>query len=141
MSGRETNFRAWVDKAEHDRLAIQSMLAAPRVPWDIVCFHAQQTAEKYLKAFLVCHLEPVHRTHDLVELLQCCVDLDGGLACLEDDCRRLTYYAVAARYPGDVPDPEEEQARANVTAAERVRAAIRQRLPLTHDGSDPTSRP
>lgn len=36
----------WVEKAEHDLLNIDNNLAASHVPWDTVCFHAQQAAEK-----------------------------------------------------------------------------------------------
>ncbi len=56
MTGRpkdEDLVRAWVLKAEHDLLNIKNNLAAPEVPWDTVCFHAQQCSEKYLKALLV----------------------------------------------------------------------------------------
>ena len=49
MSGPETDYRAWMAKAEHDLLNIENNLAAARVPWDTVCFHAQQAAEKLLK--------------------------------------------------------------------------------------------
>ena len=45
--------RAWVQRAEHDLLNIENNLVAARVPWDTVCFHAQQSAEKYLKALLI----------------------------------------------------------------------------------------
>lgn len=55
MSVPESNFAAWGRKAEHDLLNIQNNLAASNVPWDTVCFHAQQAAEKLLKAFLIHH--------------------------------------------------------------------------------------
>lgn len=73
MSGNETNYRAWLDKASGDVLNIDNDLNASRVPWDTVCFHAQQAVEKTLKAFLVFHNRGVTRTHDLVALLSECV--------------------------------------------------------------------
>lgn len=55
----EDLIRAWVLKAEHDLLNIENNLAAREIPWDTVCFHAQQCAEKYLKALLVsCKIDP-----------------------------------------------------------------------------------
>ncbi|HET8761618.1 MAG TPA: HigA family addiction module antitoxin [Nitrospiria bacterium] len=39
MSAPESNFAAWVRKAEHDLLNIQNNLASSDVPWDTVCFH------------------------------------------------------------------------------------------------------
>ncbi len=45
--------REWVDKAEGDRSTAQRELRVRKSPnFDAVCFHAQQCAEKYLKALL-----------------------------------------------------------------------------------------
>lgn len=51
MSGPKSNVSAWLRKAEHDLLNIENNLASKEIPWDTVCFHAQQAAEKILKAF------------------------------------------------------------------------------------------
>jgi HEPN domain-containing protein len=49
------------------------MLAADEPPADLVCFHCQQGAEKYLKGFLAWHAVPFPRTHDLAALLAAAV--------------------------------------------------------------------
>ena len=36
---------AWVAKAENDLLNIRNNLGCERIPWDTICFHAQQAAE------------------------------------------------------------------------------------------------
>jgi hypothetical protein len=46
MSPLDPPFRAWVIKADSDLLNIANNLAAARVPWDTVCFHAQQAARQ-----------------------------------------------------------------------------------------------
>ena len=38
-------------------------------PTDIICFHAQQCVEKYLKSILVLHQIPVPKTHDIEKVL------------------------------------------------------------------------
>ncbi|HQR13591.1 MAG TPA: HEPN domain-containing protein [Nitrospira sp.] len=129
MSSPESNFEAWLRKAEHDLLNIENNLAAKDIPWDTVCFHAQQAAEKVLKALLVHHGRDLSKTHDLVALLAQCVACDAGLAALESDCRKLTSYGVAARYPDDLFEPEETDGRDVVAAAHRVRAKILLLLP------------
>ena len=44
----------WVEKAEHDlRNAEHTLTLQEDCPFDTVCYHAQQCAEKYLKAFLI----------------------------------------------------------------------------------------
>jgi HEPN domain-containing protein len=131
MSSAESNFLAWLRKADHDLLNIENNLAAKDIPWDTVCFHAQQVAEKMLKAFLTYHGRSVLKTHDLIALLSQCVNLDRSLADLEADCRKLTSYGVAARYPDDLFEPAETDARELVAAARRLRTQILTLLPKT----------
>jgi HEPN domain-containing protein len=114
-------------------------LAAEEVPWDTVCFHAQQAAEKMLKALLVFHGQLPPRTHDLVALLAQCTRIHPSLAALEDACRRLTFYAIAVRYPDDLYQPSEEDARPLVSIAREVRAEILRHLPATMAGEDATT--
>ena len=66
----------WLSRAEHDLITARATLKTdPRVT-DTVCFHAQQGAEKMLKAFLA-HIDiHVEKTHDLVKLLKPCIARD-----------------------------------------------------------------
>lgn len=82
-----------------------------------------------MKAFLVYHGCDLSKTHDLVALLAQCVACDAGLATLESDCRKLTSYGVAARYPDDLFEPDETAGRDVVAAAHRVRTKILLLLP------------
>jgi len=132
MSKAESNYRRWVQKAQNDLLNIENNLAASRTPWDTVCFHAQQAAEKILKAFLIYHHEQVPHTHDLTALLARCVEINPGLSDLEDDSRRLTYYAVSVRYPDDHYEPDEHDGRAMNGAARRVVARVITLLPANN---------
>jgi len=75
-------------------------------------YHCQQSVEKTLKAFLVYKgIEPPH-THDLVRLCELCENECTDFADFEDDCFRLTPYAVETRYPKqmDVTVDETESA-------------------------------
>lgn len=117
---REPNYRAWLEKARNDLLNIDNNLAAESIPWDTVCFHAQQAAEKLLKALLVYHGKEPPRTHDLVALLTQCLQFTPDLDDMEADCRNLTYFAIDSRYPDDLFHPEERDGRAMNDAARRV---------------------
>ena len=112
--------RTWVAKAESDLLNIRNNLRAEQVPWDTLCFHAQQSAEKMLKAFVVSRGQTVSRTHDLPALLADAVAAGGPLEALRSDCRLLTRYAVVLRYPGGSDEPSEQEGREAVAAAEQV---------------------
>lgn len=128
MSDPASQFQSWVAKAEEDRLCVANNLAAARVPWMVVCFHAQQAAEKYLKAFLVSHGQRIEHTHDLEYLLEQCLKQDPSLRVLGDDCVALSSYAVDARYPDVLSDDAEKLARAAITMSDRICAAIGSRL-------------
>ncbi len=128
MSAAPNNAWLWVQKAEEDWVGMNQLLEATPTQWTLVCFHAQQAAEKYLKAFLVSHGLDPERTHDLLELLDACLSFDSTLALLRDDCLKLTEYAVDVRYP-DIPVSASEQtAREAATKARHVRTEMRKRM-------------
>ena len=63
--------RDWVAKAEEDFAVVRTLSRTRRpVLNDAVCFHAQQCAEKYLKALLTRDHVAFPKTHDLLDLLE-----------------------------------------------------------------------
>lgn len=123
--------QAWLERADEDLEAIRLMLAPDRVPWGPVCFHAQQAAEKYLKALLIQRGQHPDRTHDLRQLLESSRQLGYALAGIHDDCVLLSNYAVEARYPDERmsrPGPTPPEGQAAVAACHRIVAAARQHL-------------
>ena len=109
MKKGESNYKVWLGKASNDMLNIDNNLASEDVPWDTVCFHSQQAAEKVLKALLVFNGEKIDRTHDLVALLTQLVEIYPELIQYREPCQRLNYYAVAVRYPDDLFEPDEKE--------------------------------
>ena len=79
-------------------LALQRLRHAP-VP-DAVCFHAEQCAEKYLKAVLLLHTVPPQRTHALSALNDLLKTVLPAARSLDLDCALLQQFAVEVRYPG-----------------------------------------
>jgi HEPN domain-containing protein len=55
----------------YDDLAAANILFEKEGPASIICFHAQQTVEKGLKAVLIRNGTLIRKIHDLVELAQC----------------------------------------------------------------------
>lgn len=127
-SGAATIARDWVAKAEGDLRAAAYLLGMDRErPTDVICSHAQQCAEKYIKAFLVFRSIDFPRTHDLEKLIGLLpASLRPSLTVEEQ--RRLTGYATAARYAGSGEISLSEAKRA-VAIARRVRREIRRMLP------------
>lgn len=119
--------REWVEKAEGDFETAQREIRVRVAPnYDAVCFHAQQTAEKYLKAVLQESSSPIPRTHILADLLALCLKIDSSFHLLQSDLNVLEGYAVQFRYPGLSADKSE--ARAAFQAANAIRAFIRSHL-------------
>ena len=121
--------RQWVQKAENDlKNAAYTLQMGEDCPTDTVCFHAQQCAEKYLKALLVFKGIDFPRTHDIGQLMTL-LPVESRPTLTPDEQERLTDYATVTRYPGDYePIPLSETRRA-LRVARRVRSAIRTLLP------------
>jgi len=122
--------RQWIQKAENDlRNAEHTLKLKANCPFDTVCFHAQQCAEKYLKALLVSRsivFRPVHDLGVLVQLIPAEIEL--GLEM--EPLYLLTQYAVETRYPEEEEEPiTREEAKQAVAIARKVRAAARAKLP------------
>ena len=118
----------WVKKAEHDlTLADLARQYAGNDLDDGVCFHAQQCAEKYFKAYLQERGVRSGKTHELDALLALCQGVDVSFAQLQGAVTgKLKDYTVDPRYPGTDPTPAEAQdAYQNMM---QIRAFIRSEL-------------
>jgi HEPN domain-containing protein len=121
--------RQWVERAEEDLTnAEHTLTLQEHCPLTTVCFHAQQCAEKYLKALLTFHAVPFPKTHDLAELLRL-VPETGAPAMSLKELAIINRYALEARYPGDWEPIARVEAERAVAIARTVRSAVRCALP------------
>jgi len=119
----------WIEKAEGDFSTVGRELRARKFPnYDAACFHAQQTAEKYLKALLQEAGRTIPKTHYLAELLGLCLEIDESLKILHSDLNLLDTYAVQYRYPGNSANKLE--ARSAFRSAQAIRETVRNKLGL-----------
>jgi len=90
--------KEWIEKAEEDYgFACASMENTDYFAQ--VCFHFQQAAEKYLKAFIVAHKLEFRAVHNLLELLEICRQNEPGIQELQEACRFLNPFYIDTRYP------------------------------------------
>lgn len=94
---------AGVKKAEEDFLLAQSALRRKKPLITGACFHAQQCAEKYMKALLVSRKLGFPMSHDLLLLNHLCSNAGILLEVDPQLLSALTDYAVRTRYPGEEP--------------------------------------
>ena len=104
---------AWSD------LALASIPRPEGVLPEYLCYHAQQAAEKALKALLLSIGREVPRTHNIRTLLDLLAErLTVPATAIE--AAILTDYAVELRYPGNTEPVDEEELRQAVRLAEGV---------------------
>jgi HEPN domain-containing protein len=103
----ESLLRQWIDKAEAD-LEVVRRIGADTTDnlhiREIVGFHCQQAAEKYLKALLTrCQIE-FPKTHDIKTLLHLAETASGQVADSLSGATWLTPFGVETRYPSDTAE-------------------------------------
>ena len=122
--------RAWLVRARRDHgAAAHELLAEPPFLADVV-FHAQQEAEKALKAFLTWHSTLFRKSHNIEELGEQCLGIDASLGDVVEQAVPLTKYVWMYRYPGDPEEPEPAEAEEAPTTAGAVLEAVVKRLPI-----------
>ncbi len=116
---------AWLAKADDDLLAAQHLLIdTDSWAFGSVCYHAQQCAEKAVKAVLSGKGMHFPKTHDITELVALLPsDIDIGLT--PDDQDLLSDYAMTTRYPGDVDPLTREDADHAVALAQAALTSAR----------------
>ena len=117
----------WIEKAERDFPTANREIRVRGSPnYDAVCFHAQQCAEKYLKALLQELDLPFGRTHHLIALLDLLLQAYPALELFRPDLQKLNAYSVSIRYPGETAD--KDVARDAFKLANRIRGEVRKAL-------------
>jgi HEPN domain-containing protein len=120
----------WIEKAEGDFTSAQREFRAKKFPnYDAACFHAQQCAEKYLKARLQEAGIPFGKTHDLAVLLDSLLQVEPLWDSFRPQLRILTAFAIEFRYPGQSAD--KEMARQALSICKSIRSTVRMRFGLT----------
>jgi HEPN domain-containing protein len=94
-------------------------------PYRLIAYHAQQCAEKCLKAYLVLRRVDFPYTHNIGHLLDLCSSHARWAESLRD-AEELTPFAIAARYPGEGEEVSREEAIRSIELADRVRTTVRE---------------
>src|SRR5262249_14532900 len=120
--------REWIRKAEDDFRAAGVLARAGEPLHDQVCFHCQQSGEKYLKGLLEELSLSISKTHDLEDLLAKLLAHHPSLNGCRRGLRFLTGFAVEPRYP--LLRTTKRQARSALSWCGKVRGACRKILGL-----------
>jgi len=127
MKTRVDLVRGWLRKAQSDLTAAEMCLEAGQA-LDAACFHAQQAAEKSIKAYLAAHDIEFPFIHNLEKLIELCAQHDSAFAQLKTAAQELTPYAVELRYDDDFW-PAAHTARQAYDTAVVIRELVITKLP------------
>ncbi|MHB1000556.1 MAG: HEPN domain-containing protein [Armatimonadota bacterium] len=127
MKTKADAVKGWLRKAESDlaniRICLQSNEAL-----DTACFHAQQAAEKYLKAYLLAMDIEFPFIHNLEKLIELCAKHDSSFLQIKQMGESLTPYAVSLRYDEEFwPDKDTTEEALHLTEA--IKEFVLARLP------------
>ncbi len=119
----QNDAQVWMNYAETDLRAAYALLDSREFFPRQICFLAQQGAEKAIKAILIYEETNFPKNHDLDRLRDL---IPKGWKIKEQfpDLAELTIWAVESRYPGDMPDAVESEARETLRLAESLFDAV-----------------
>jgi HEPN domain-containing protein len=97
MKSHSDLVRGWLRKADSD-VQNAEMCLEKEAALDTACFHAQQAAEKFLKAYLTANQVEFPFIHNLEKLVELCAQRDAAFLSIKLLSQELTPYAVELRY-------------------------------------------
>jgi HEPN domain-containing protein len=122
--------QTWIQKADEDFKFAEYTLEETEY-YSHACFHFQQAAEKYLKAFIVAKEIPFQKIHSIITLLNICKESGYSFGPLLDAAGFLDGCYIDTRYPVHWPSGyTKEKALKARESAGQVRAAVKAALGL-----------
>lgn len=121
--------KEWLAEAEEDFEFASISLEEQDKFFSRICFHFQQAAEKYLKAFIVAHDLPFKKIHDLTKLVEICREKDNSFQLLKKEAEFLTDFYVDTRYPTAWPvGRTREEAQKAKEATKRIGDFVKKKI-------------
>jgi HEPN domain-containing protein len=127
---KEKELKQWFSKAEDDLKSAEYLATMhyPR-PEGIICFHCQQSAEKYLKGFLFQNNVVFPNIHDLIRILELCEAVNVQFSTILPKCNTLNRYSVVPRYPDEMKITPEDTNNA-IQYAKEIRDFVSTKISL-----------
>ena len=117
----------WFQFADTDLASADYLQGLLPQPLEIICYHCQQSVEKYLKGYLIYNgIDEPPKIHNLAELCESCSAFDERFRDFAQICGILTRYGVQPRYPREMEVSEHDMKKALEYAQQ-----IRDSEPLT----------
>ena len=118
----------WFFKAGNDLSSAEILLKAEKPLYDIAIYHAQQCAEKALKAYLAYSEREIGKIHNLIMLVALCTEIDSSFDGMKNDAVFLNPYSTLYRYPEGDLMPSLNELTAAIIAAKRIYEFVKNRI-------------
>jgi len=103
----------WFRFAASDLSSAEHLLGKHPQPLELICYLCEQSAEKYLKGYLIYKgVADPPKTHNLDVLCEMCSEYDGRFQEIKRACNVLTLYGVQPRYPHEMEISEHDMKKA-----------------------------
>ncbi|MBS1515449.1 MAG: HEPN domain-containing protein [Bacteroidetes bacterium] len=123
--------KGWLVKANTDIKVMDTLLrsSSEDLLTDVICFHAQQAIEKFLKSYLISKEVVNKKTHNLEFLQDKCSEFLPQVK--NFDFSILSNYSIDVRYGEDFSLPSDKEALEAYDLAVKVKMFILEKLELT----------
>ncbi|MFH0775309.1 MAG: HEPN domain-containing protein [bacterium] len=128
MDNKTELIKEWIYKAEHDLGMAELALENKPEYTDSICFHCQQTAEKYLKAYLVFLDIRFEKKHGLSYLLDLINEKEKVAEEFYEIAEKLEDCAVEIRYPDDWFEPALEEAKESFEVTKKIKGFVLEKI-------------
>ncbi|MBI5699492.1 HEPN domain-containing protein [Candidatus Saganbacteria bacterium] len=124
----EASVKEWLKKARED-FDFASSILPDTTFFAQVCFHFQQSAEKYLKAYIIERDLEFKKIHDLRKLLKICEKANQLFSELTNECDFLSPFYIDTRYPVHWPSSvSQKETLAAQEAARKIKDFVEKLL-------------
>jgi HEPN domain-containing protein len=118
----------WLKKADED-LEFACSVIDESTFYAQICFHFHQSAEKYLKSFIIANELEFKKIHDLLILLKSCTKINPQFQELTESCKFLNRFYIDTRYPVHwATEYDKTEAKNAQNAAMQIRNFIKMSL-------------
>ena len=127
----EEDVKEWVKKAKEDFDFASSVLPDTTF-YGQVCFFFQQSAEKYLKAYIIENKLGIRKMHELRKLLKTCEGNEAAFMSLREEADFLSPFYIDTRYPVHWPaQVAKEEALKAQESARKIMDFVKQKLKVS----------
>jgi HEPN domain-containing protein len=120
MNNNNKYVQEWFRLADNDLFIAESTFSNHPEMHEIICYHCQQSAEKYLKGFLLFNATKPPKIHEIDKLCEMCAEFDIRFDEIAKICAPMTAYSNQPRYPFEI-ELDEYQAKQAIDYAQQIK--------------------